>query len=86
MVVGFCGWVVIRWWILISLDLLWINLSQNKKIRSPRHQADEKGGVKARKQARKRRLVSEQKVQTPYPRLNWTTRQNDERTSGLLDC
>ena len=37
MAVGFCGWVVIRWWILISLDLLWINLSQNKKIRSPRH-------------------------------------------------
>ena len=47
------GWVVIRWWILISLDLqLWINLSQNKKIRSPR-QVDEKGGVKARKRTRK---------------------------------
>ena len=61
-------------------------LTEQKDPKPAPSSYDEKGGVKARKQARKRRLVSEQKVQTPYPRLNWTTRQNDERTSGLLDC
>lgn len=78
MVVGFCGWVVIRWWILISLDLLhvaWINLSQNKKIRSPR-QPDEKGGVMSKRESKRESegwcQNANRTVQTPYryPRLD----------------